>query len=525
MMESNINTPGVYINEQHTVPNTVVPVATAVPAFIGYTPQASCEGKSYTNVPQKVTSFAEFQAIFCYPDAPPPNAPAKQYKPSYYLVKQKSEPTAGDYVQIESVYYSIVPDAHTIYYLYNSIKLFYENGGGDAYIVSVGTYGTPSNSPMEPAGQIVNPNVKLSELQNGLALLKNEQEPTMYICPEATLLSVADNGALMQSMLLQNSEMQTAISIFDIIGARNPDPILYTNDINTFRKNTGEVGLMYGTAYYPFIETTITQDADIDYTNLFGGDLKQLTPLLNPSTNPNPDAALVLYTIENPIGDGLTTAQYNTALVNSSPVYGSILKHILKAVNMLPPSGGMAGVMTLIDAQQGVWQAPANTSIVSASSLPIKLSSDQQEDLNMDAVYGKSINAIRFFNGLGILVWGARTLDGNSLDWRYLSVRRTMIMLEQSCKLAAQAYVFEPNDKNTWEAVKSMIGSFLNTIWKEGGLQGASAEDAFDVKCGLGTTMTAEDLLNGFMRISVKVAVVRPAEFIVLSFVQQMAKS
>ncbi len=91
--------------------------------------------------------------------------------------------------------------------------------------------------------------------------------------------------------------------------------------------------------------------------------------------------------------------------------------------------------------------------------------------------------------------------------------------------MAAQAYVFEPNDKNTWEAVKAMISSFLNTIWKEGGLQGASAADAFSVQCGLGTTMTSEDIANGFMKVSIKVAITHPAEFIVLTFQQQMAKS
>ena len=157
--------------------------------------------------------------------------------------------------------------------------------------------------------------------------------------------------------------------------------------------------------------------------------------------------------------------------------------------------------------------------------MPIRISESQQANLNIDAVSGKSINAIRFFNGLGILVWGARTLDGNSQDWRYIPVRRTMIFLEQSCKLAAQAYVFQPNDKNTWEAVKSMIGSFLTGIWKQGGLQGASAADAFSVDCGLGTTMTGDDILNGLMTVTVKVAVVHPAEFIVLTFQQQMATS
>jgi hypothetical protein len=522
---STIKSPGVYINEINGFGNSVVPVATAVPAFIGYTPQAMYEGKSYTNVPTKITSFSDFQAIFMLPSPAAPADPAKQYSPQYYLVAEKSQPEKGDYMQIDGTYYSIVPDANTIYYLYNSIRLFYENGGGDAYIVSVGTYGPASGNPMTPGDQIVNPNVQLNDLTNGLALLKNEQEPTMYICPEATLLSVANNGTLMASMLLQAEEMQTAVSIFDIIGGRNPDPVMWMDDITAFRDNTGANGLNYGTAYYPFVGTTIMQTSDLDYTNLFGGDLKQLQPLLSPADNPDATVETIIGNIENPPGTPLTVSQYNNSLIAASKTYSTIINHVLSDANMLPPSGGMAGVITVTDNEVGPWQSPANTSMVGVSSLPIKLSESQQGGLNVDAVSGKSINAIRFFNGLGILIWGARTLDGNSQDWRYLSVRRTMNFLEQSCKLAAQAYVFAPNDKNTWEGVKSMIGSFLTSIWKEGGLQGAVPADAFSVECGLGSTMTSEDILNGFMNVTIKVAVVRPAEFIVLTFQQQQATS
>ncbi|KGL63602.1 phage tail sheath family protein [Polaribacter sp. Hel1_85] len=514
MNSEKIKTPGIYINEVSAFGNAIVPVATAVPAFIGYTPQASYEGKSYVNVPQKITSLDQFQAIYCYPDKD------KQYNPEYYLIKQKSLPEQGDYMQVRADYYSIVPDPNTIYYLYNSIKLFYENGGGDAYIVSVGSYGAPSGKPMKPGSQIINPNVQLGDLKKGLALLKNEEEPTMYICPEATLLPVAANGTLMGEMLLQNAEMGTAISIFDIIGGRNPDPIMYTNDIETFRNNTGTNGLNFGTAYYPFIGTTIMQNTDIDYTNLFGGDTKQLEALLSPADAPNPNVSKILENL-----DALTVSQNQAALINSSKVYALMIKHILSDANMLPPSAGIAGVITVKDNEVGPWQAPANTSILGAASLPIRLSDSQQENLNVDAVSGKSINAIRFFNGLGILIWGARTLDGNSLDWRYLPVRRTVTFLEQSCKLATHAYVFEPNDANTWKGVIAMISSFLTGIWKEGGLQGASAADAFSIQCGLGSTMTPEDILEGFMKVTVKVAVVHPAEFIVLTFEQQMAKS
>ncbi|GGE40625.1 hypothetical protein EV200_101764 [Pedobacter psychrotolerans] len=522
---SNIQSPGVYINELNAFPNSVVPVATAVPAFIGYTPQAMYEGRSYANVAQKISSFSDFQAFYCYPDPPAPASPAKQYSPEYYLIKQKSKPIDPDYLIIDGNYYSILPDPNTIYYLYNSIKMFYENGGGDAYIVSVGTYGAPSKSPLAVGAPLINPNVKLSDLTAGLQLLMNEQEPTLYICPEATLLSVADNGALMQAMLLQCTETQTAMALFDVIGGRNPDPILYTQDIQTFRNNTGVVGLDYGAAYYPFVGTTTMQTSDIDYTNLFGGDMKQLAPLLNPADHPNAAAAQILTNIASPSGTPLTVTQYHSALQNASKTYSTIINQVLAIANILPPSGAMAGVITTTDNQVGPWQAPANVSIVGASSLPISLSESQQANLNMDPVSGKSINAIRFFNGIGILVWGARTLEGNSQDWKYIQVRRTMTFLEQSCKLACHPYVFQPNDKNTWEAVKSMIGSFLTSVWKNGGLMGATPADAFSVACGMGTTMTADDVLNGIMTVVVRVALIRPAEFIVLTFQQKMPVS
>jgi hypothetical protein len=137
---------------------------------------------------------------------------------------------------------------------------------------------------------------------------------------------------------------------------------------------------------------------------------------------------------------------------------------------------------------------------------------------------GKSICAIRAFTGRGNLVWGARTLDGNSNDWRYINVRRTLMYIEQSVQDAAKAYVFAPNDAGTWVNVKSMISSFLTGLWKQGGLVGPKPADAFSVTIGLGSTMTGDDILNGIMRVAVKVAVSHPAEFIEITFQQEMQK-
>jgi hypothetical protein len=155
----------------------------------------------------------------------------------------------------------------------------------------------------------------------------------------------------------------------------------------------------------------------------------------------------------------------------------------------------------------------------------VNISSEGQQSLNVDVMAGKSINVIRSFPGIGSLVWGGRTLDGNSQDWRYINVRRTLIMIEQSIKLSARAYVFEPNDANTWVTVKSMVENFLINLWKQGALAGAAPEQAFDVQIGLGSTMTPTDILDGKMLITVKVALVRPAEFIVITFQQQMQQS
>lgn len=99
----------------------------------------------------------------------------------------------------------------------------------------------------------------------------------------------------------------------------------------------------------------------------------------------------------------------------------------------------MAGVYARTDAQQGVWQAPANTGIVGAVAPVEEVSQQGHEGLNLPPD-GKAVNAIRSFPRAGLLIWGARTMDGNSDDWRHVPVRRTAIMLGQSIKAAMAAH-------------------------------------------------------------------------------------
>ncbi len=515
-------TPGVYIEETPSLPNSVVPVPTAVPAFIGYTPKAECLGKSVYFKPQRINSLLEFEQIFLLPTPAQAVDSAKQYSPNYYVEPQTKKSTAPNCVDIAGTTYAILPDPSTIYYLYNSVRLFYQNGGGAAYIVSVGPYGLARNKSIASSTkQIINPNVKLAHLKKGLAALTKEQEPNLYVCPDATLLSVANNKLLMQTMLQQAELLHRAFCIFDVIGGDKPDAIGYATDIQTFRDNVGTVGLKFGACYYPFVCTNIMQTSELDFTNFFGGDIKKLQALLAPS--PNSPALQALLAIQNPPAKLLSNSQLQTALLKASPLYKTIFERTLQCANILPACGAIAGVYKSVDDSFGVWKAPANVSLNNVVNLPIQLTEAQQEPLNIDASAGKSINALRSFASRGILIWGSRTLAGNDSEWRYVSVRRTMTFIEQSLKNAMQAYVFDANDANTWVKVRAMIENFLTNLWQQGALQGAKPAEAFAVNIGLGQTMTADDIVNGIMRVNVMLAVLRPAEFMVITLEQHQS--
>jgi len=214
----------------------------------------------------------------------------------------------------------------------------------------------------------------------------------------------------------------------------------------------------------------------------------------------------------------------DVAAVDNS-TYNKILTAIGNLPLELPPSSAIAGVYARVDKDRGVWKAPANVGLNYVTNLSVKITNESQESLNVDTTAGKSINAIRAFTGKGILVWGARTLAGNDNEWRYVPVRRFFNMVEESVKKATSQFVFEPNDANTWVKVRAMIENFLILQWRAGALAGAKPEQAFYVRVGLGQTMTADDILNGYMHIEIGMAVVRPAEFIVLKFSHKLQEA
>jgi hypothetical protein len=219
------------------------------------------------------------------------------------------------------------------------------------------------------------------------------------------------------------------------------------------------------------------------------------------------------------------TKKLDESLALRFPTYKSILSGVGNSMTTMPPSGAVVGVYAATDRTRGVWKAPANISLANVIAPSVLFTKTELDNLNVDSGTGKSINAIRSFTGKGTLIYGARTLAGNDNEWRYISVRRFFNMVEESTKNATEAFVFEPNDANTWVKVQAMIENFLSTLWRQGALQGIKPEHAFYVAVGLGKTMTALDILEGRMIIEIGMAVVRPAEFIILRFSHKMAES
>lgn len=638
MNVSSLKTPGVYINEIDAFPPSVAQVATAVPAFIGYTEKGPI-------VPVRITSFMEFEQIFG--GAPSPDNVT---------------------INIGTDTYDV---AESKFKLYNSLLLFYMNGGGACYIVSLGKF---TDNPSFAAS---------TEFVNGLNLLRNFDEPTLLLAPDAVNLSADNLAALQQQMLMQCSDLMDRFSIFDI------KPVTAVNKTNlaasseSFRDKIGNMNLKYGAAYYPFLNINSTYkfrfnkiDAQVNFASLYASDPivlplitkfkaqydlvykstapkgivfqwneaafqvnKDKTVIANDFSNTNAyfaklvallgklgktstitDADLKLYaenviatslrpylqslidfkavyntlkdpgtnavfvggklisativvadfeaiwgpltvsavnpytglletstpliadlnkiqaaldklrtSILNAMNSGMTSIenyiqQQENTLISNMPLYADIVAKLSVSMNTVPPSGAIAGIYAKTDATRGVWKSPANVSINSIIGLTDDINDASQEDMNIHET-GKSINAIRKFTGKGFMVWGGRTLAGNSNDWRYVNVRRLANMIEESVKKACMQYVFEPNVAQTWVSVKGMIDNYLTTLWNDGALAGGKPEHAFFVSIGLKETMSAQDILEGRMIVKIGYAPSRPAEFIILEFKQMQQRS
>lgn len=190
----------------------------------------------------------------------------------------------------------------------------------------------------------------------------------------------------------------------------------------------------------------------------------------------------------------------------------------LTSCEAVPPSAIAAASIAQTDRTRGVWKAPANQA-VNGVTPAFAVSDDLQGQFNQ----GKALNIIRTFSGLGTVVWGARTLE-DSDNWRYIPVRRLFNAVERDIQKALNKLVFEPNSQPTWQRVRAAVDSYLHGLWQQGALAGNTPAEAWFVQVGKDLTMTQEEINQGKMIIKIGLAAVRPAEFIILQFSQDIAQ-
>jgi phage tail sheath protein FI len=519
------STPVVPAGGVSALPTSITPIASAIPAFIGYTPRADDHGISRVNRVTWIDSWAGFQAAFARLDATGVPLPEECQYPLRFDLTPAGPDEKADIGDAGRRGWKVRPDPATVYHLYAGVKLFFANGGGRCAVVSVGACNPAPSGPgvvaTDATPRVVNPRVRAAELLAGLAAVGLEDEPTLLVLPDAVLLADSDYAAVCRAALAQAADARSRIVLLDVPTARPGKAEFMPVDIVPFRALLGPENLGWGAAYYPFLKAN-PDLVPVDFT-AFGGS-GVLAPLLE--NGPAVRQCLgLMRDFENPTPGRPTPgrAEIEAALRRASPVYTALTNFVLgERSNVVPPSAAAAGLIAAVDGQFGPAHAPANVSPTDVIDTTLSLTDEMQGALNVDPLSGKSINAFRVFPDRGVVLWGARTLDGNSEDWRYVSVRRVVIVLEQSIRRGLQAYAFQPNGPATWAAVAGMIDRFLTAQWTAGLLVGSTPAEAFSVAVGLGTSMTADDILNGVLRVNLTVAIAHPAEFLELVLEQRM---
>lgn len=572
------STPGVYVEEISTLPPSVAQVATAVPAFIGFTE------KGEANKPVRISSMLEFQTVF------------GSFNPAKFSVQIET-----DIVTKAKIIREVKRTSEDDFYLYYCMRHFFDNGGGSCYVVSLGAF-----SEREDKTEI---------FTDALERIKELDDPTLLVFPDALFLSSANYYSIVDAALKQCMDLQDRFTIIDVHpGDDNATPqqieVEFKNGTKFRNAGLTNSNLKYGAAYTPYLNTTYSYgfnesgvsvneniivakgnavlrnadgvtievvlnsakpnsgnaSAEVRTTGAVGDDvliniadnkLSIIVPKLSTAASPPgqkntikdikdawgkvndrknfelnftvSDSTVVKTPISEtnldfPMSAG-TLLNENQIKLDQSALYHQIKARLTRELVTLPPSAAMAGIYARVDRNRGVWKAPANESVASVIGPAVNITNEEQGRLNIDPTSGKSINCIRSFTGRGTLVWGARTLAGNDNEWRYINVRRLFITIEESVEKASAFAVFEPNDAGTWLKVKAMIDNYLYGLWQQGALAGPTPESSYFVNIGLGKTMTTEDILNGYMIVDVGVAAVRPAEFIVLRFSHKLQEA
>lgn len=195
---------------------------------------------------------------------------------------------------------------------------------------------------------------------------------------------------------------------------------------------------------------------------------------------------------------------------------------LIENVHAVAPSAVAAGLICQTDKITGPWRAPANLDVSASLNPTVRVGDAFQARYTSADFTTISFNMFRKFPRYGVQLWGARTLTAGGNAMGYISVRRTLDMIERDLKEVTAALLFEPNGPATWQRLRTITESYLNTLMRNNAFAGSTPDRSYYIAFGESISMSAEDLSNGVLRLIIGVAIVRPSEFIELEFSYQL---
>lgn len=334
-------TPGVYVEEVSTLPPSIAGVSTAIPAFIGATSMTSYNGIDLKNNPIRISSMLQYEQIFGGP------ANLENLSVNVDTIVNPAKVT----LKVEN---NTVVDFTPNFYMWYALKMYFFNGGGPCYIVSIGAYGN---------------NYNIAEFRIGLDSLKKIDEVTLVVAADGLNLG-SELYNFHKDTLKFCSELGDRFAILDVLNEGE-----LNSDLSDFRDGIGINDLKFGAAYYPNLSTSLSISYDEGEVN-----------------------------VEVLSSEGTETTTLAALKTSNNQVYNSIVNQINSTNVIMPPSSSIAGVYCNVDNTSGVWKAPANLSLNNVMKPTYQIDNSEQAEMNVTTT-GKSVNAIRSFTGKGILVW------------------------------------------------------------------------------------------------------------------------
>ncbi|MEP6861393.1 MAG: phage tail sheath C-terminal domain-containing protein [Deltaproteobacteria bacterium] len=504
-MTVQVSYPGVYIDEVPSSVHTITGVATSITAFVG----AATRGP--TDTPTTIFSFADYQRQFANPADRGGISPSS---PMSFAVNDFFRNGGGQAVIVRVANTAV---AETITFGGGG-----GGGGGSSMVLtasSPGAWSKKLTATVDLNGTgLPATNFNLTIVDTGSGTTEKFLNLSFDPADPRFVTSVINNGSALATVTTAPTARPAAGAGTQSGAGADGGDITQAQVFATPKKGIFALDALdiFNLLVIPPYKISGADIAQSDYDAAAQYCKKRRAFLLvDPpeawTTEALAKAGAVAYT--NAGDGGKHSALFFPRVKETNPLTG--------ALDTFIPSGAVAGVFARTDATRGVWKAPAGTeaTLVGVPQMAVPLSDDECGDLNQIGV-----NCLRSFPIIGRVVWGSRTLAGADVltsEWKYIPVRRLALFLEESLFRGTQWVVFEPNDEPLWSAIRLNVTSFMQQLFRQGAFQGASARDAYFVKCDSETT-TQADINNGIVNIVVGFAPLKPAEFVIVH-IQQLA--